>query len=189
MTMHRIVTILCALLAGCGTIAIEGPPGDPGPPGQDGAPGLDGQDGAPGEPYTAGDRLIPLVWRGGDHSRAVVPYFYDVERDEECSIQIAATYPIEPVVWRCMPPIAYGGTLLGYVSSDCTGDHAGGANSSGRPCHMATGNVLYCRAEELPTMYVLEGGGCQEWGGVGPFYRWPEVSLEAFVAGDLVQPE
>lgn len=194
--MHRSLPVIALLFAsGCSTIAVEGPQGDPGPPGApgvDGAPGLDGVDGvdgAPGEPFVAGARLVPLVWSGKDKSLAAVSFFLDTERDEVCSIQIAATYPIEPVTWRCMPPITYGGDLLLWASPDCTGDHAGGANSSGKPCHMTTGNTLYCRAEELPVMYALDGSGaCKAWGGVGPFFRWPVVPLDAFEGGDLVQP-
>ena len=47
---HLLSFIFALILVGCGTIAVEGPQGDPGPPGKDGAPGLDGVNGKDGAP-------------------------------------------------------------------------------------------------------------------------------------------
>ena len=189
---HLLSFIFALILVGCGTIAVEGPQGDPGPPGKDGAPGLDGvngKDGAPGQPYKAGSRLTPLIWSGDDGSLAVVQLFHDEERDEDCLPQVVGVAPVAPSTWRCVPPITYSGALTGWDSATCDGERAAGANSHGRLYHMTLGNELLHRDVEIPTMYWLDGNGaCKPWGGPGQMYRWVPVELSAFVAGELVQP-
>lgn len=189
--VRTIAPLLVLLLVGCSGVITDGPPGPEGPPGPPGPPGIGvsgpaGPPGPPGVPMVAGARLVPLAWKGGDGSAAVMPLFFDTEREETCSPQPAQTYPIEPIVWRCMPPIHYGGDFLGWAESDCTGDRAAGANSHGKLCHMTTGNVLLCRAEEIDAMHVIDASGeCKVWGGSGPTFRWVETPLDVFQLGEL----
>jgi len=196
-----VTAVLCVLLAvlllGCPAVITEGPPGPQGEPGPAGAkgppgpPGSVGPAGVPGPPGAAfkdGQRLKPRMWAGWDDSLAPMLVFWDIEREELCFPQIAQAYPLEPLTWRCMPPVHYGGEIAGWVDPTCTGERAAGVNSQGKLCHMTPGNTLYCRAEPIEQMYTLTPDGCMLYKGPGQAYHWADTPLDAFVAGDPVAP-
>jgi hypothetical protein len=203
--MYRLsLAVLFALcLAGCDSVlSYPGPQGEPGEPGEagppgavgaagpQGVPGSQGVPGPPGQPLKAGSRLRPLAWKANDGSFALVSYFKDTDRgDEVCFPQVANYDELPWYEWRCIPPFRRGGEIWGWVEPTCEGEHAGGSNSYGMTYHMAPGNQLFMRAEEIPDMYVIAAGGiCQSWGGGDKVYHWVEVDLDAFEVGELVEP-
>lgn len=199
MTMHRIVTILCALLAGCGTIATEGPPGpqgihgDPGPAGAEGAPGPAGADGAQGAPgqdaVLSGQRLHARYIVGEDGSRLPTGDFNDTERGDVCR------FGEHESELRCMPPAFDATEWCLFVDATCDGDRAYTATFMGSTVVRVLSNdpeydgVRLMRAEEVPAMYY-RGPGCDEacqpfvsGSFVPPYHRWPVFDPAAFVLG------
>lgn len=203
MIMHRIITILCILLAGCGTIAVEGPPGPQGIPGEPGATGLDGingQDGADGAPGPAGaqgepgldavlsgQRLHARYIVGEDGSRLPTGDFEDTARGEVCRFG-----DVEGEL-RCTPPWreATGAGFASWAAADCTGPIARGPLYDGAPCAHWSAGPRYCvdMTSPVPAIYYVDPSDavCKPWTlTVEDWYLWPEVTLDDFVAGDIV---
>lgn len=202
--MHRSILAILAILlfSGCGSIVTEGPPGpqgEAGPPGPQGPPGAtgaagvvgpQGEPGPPGEPYTEGDRLVPLVWKNGDKSTAVSNYFYDKARDERCFMQpVSLPNPMVDTYFRCVPAFHRGGQLVLRENSDCTGQYVTGPNSMGCLYHQRQDQKMFHRGAQIDAAYFVDANGdCKKYGGPEVLFLWPEVDVQEFQKGELIEP-
>lgn len=203
---HLLPLIFALVLAGCGVVATEGPPGpqgipgDPGeagPPGADGAPGPAGANGAPGAPgldaVLSGQRLHARYIKGNDCaageqcSRIPTGDFEDTARGEICRFG-----EVEGEL-RCTPPWreATGAGFASWAASDCTGTIARGPLYDGAPCAHWSAGPRYCvdMASPVPAIYYVDPSDnvCKLWTTtVEDWFLWPEVTLGDFVLGVVV---